>query len=188
VIRDHWRELAFWRWWWRNRVHVATKLLLAAVVLTALVAGGWLASARLPSAGASSSPRAATVVRTYERLVTIRSRQVIARRVPVVRTVYVANRARPQAPKTVRGVTTVQITRTLARTVVRTVPAVAPKRTAAATRTVARPVTVTTRRTVTVTATRPVTVTRTKTVSQWRVISVVQKPTTVTATVTVTSP
>lgn len=167
MIRDHWRELAFWRWWWQNRVPFGAKAVLAVIVLAALVGGGWFASGGLPSAGASDK-RSVTLVSTLERVVTLRGKErVLVRRVPVVRTVYVPNRA--AAPKTVGRATTVLVTRTFYRTV-----STAGKKQPA--RTVSR--------VVTVTKTRPVTVTSTKTVPQWRVVSVVQKPSTVTVTVT----
>ena len=68
-MRDHWRELGFWRWWWRNRVPFAVKSLVALLLLAGVVVGGWFAAQGLPSAKASDSG-AQTIVRTVERIVT----------------------------------------------------------------------------------------------------------------------
>ena len=69
-MRDHWRELGFWRWWWHNRVPSAVKALAALALLGGLVAGGWFAAQKLPSAKASDNG-SQTIVRTVERVVTV---------------------------------------------------------------------------------------------------------------------
>ena len=171
-MRDHWRELGFWRWWWRNRVPFAVKSLLALVALGAIVAGGWFAAQKLPSANASNGA-SKTIVTTVERIVTVHSRgTVVVKRVPVIHKVYVANTA--GGPKTVTRTTLAT------QTVVRTVAGRQ-----------ARPVTVTLQaRTITVRQTRTVT-TKSPPVTtvQWKVITVVEKqPVTVTVTVTNPSP
>jgi hypothetical protein len=173
-MREHWRELGFWRWWWQNRVPSAVKALTALVLLGGVVAGGWFAAQKLPSAKAGDKG-SQTVVRTVERDVTVRARgKVVVKHVPVIQKVYVANKA--AGVKTVRVGSTVYGTRT----VVQTVPASRP-------RAVTLPA-----RTVTQTRTRTRTVTITKTVPtttvQWRVITVVEKQKPVTVTVTVASP
>ena len=173
-MREHWRELGFWRWWWRNRVPSAVKALTALVLLGGVVAGGWFAAQKLPSAKAGDKG-SQTVVRTVERVVTVRARgKVVVKHVPVIQKVYVANKA--AAVKTVRVASTVYGTRTVVQTVAASRP-----------RAVTLPA-----RTVTQTRTRTRTVTITKTVPtttvQWRVITVVEKQKPVTVTVTVASP
>ena len=170
-MREHWRELGFWRWWWRNRVPSAVKALTALVLLGGVVAGGWFAAQKLPSAKAGDKG-SQTVVRTVERVVTVRAQgKVVVKRVPVIQKVYVANKA--TAAKTVRVASTVYGTRTVVQTV------------ASRSRAVTLPA-----RTVTQTRTRTVTITKTvpKTTVQWRVITVVEKQKPVTVTVTVTTP
>ena len=173
-MRDHWRELGFWRWWWRNRVPFAVKSLLALVALGAIVAGGWFAAQKLPSANASNGA-SKTIVTTVERIVTVHSRgTVVVKREPVIHKVYVANTA--GGPKTVTRTRTTLATQTVVRTV-------AGRQ--------ARPVTVTLQaRTITVRQMRTVT-TKSPPVTtvQWKVITVVEKqPVTVTVTVTNPSP
>jgi hypothetical protein len=177
-MRDHWRELDFWRWWWRNRVPFAVKSVLAVLVLAGVVAGGWFAAQSLPSAKADDNA-SATVVRTVQRVVTVReSGKVVVHRVRQVRTVFVANPAAPT--KTVHDTTTVASPSSGGgtRTIVRTVTSLGVKAVAPQVRTVRRTVTRT--------------VTRTKTVPKVteRVITIIeqQKPVTVTVTVTTPSP
>jgi hypothetical protein len=173
-MRDHWRELGFWRWWWHNRVPTAVKALGALVLLGALVAGGWFAAQKLPSAKASDNG-SQTIVRSVDRVVTVRAPgSVVVKRVPVIQKVYVANKA--SAVKTVRVASTVYGTRTVVQTVA------APR--ARAVTLPGRTTTVTRRRTVTVTVTKTVPTTTV----QWRVITVVEKQKPVTVTVTVTTP
>ena len=165
MMRDHWRELVFWRWWWRNRVPFATKTLLALLLLGGILAGGWFAAGGLPSASASSDG-SRTVVRTVQRIVTVHEHgKVVVQRVPRTRTVYVANRARTTTV-TVRLATTAFATTTVSRTL-------APR----------KPETVTAP---TKTVVKTVTKTKVKTVPdvQWKVITIVQKPVTVTVTTT----
>ena len=172
-MREHWRELGFWRWWWRNRVPFAVKALTALVLLGGVVAGGWFAAQKLPSAKAGDNG-SQTVVRTVERVVTVRARgKVVVKHVPVIQKVYVANKA-PAAVKTVRVASTVYGTRTVVQTVA-----------ASRRRAVTLPA-----RTVTQTRTRTVTITKTvpTTTVQWRVITVVEKKKPVTVTVTVATP
>jgi hypothetical protein len=183
-MREHWRELGFWRWWWRNRVPFAVKSVLAVLVLAGIVIGGWFAAQGLPSAKADDNS-SATVVRTVQRTVTVReSGKVVVHRVRQVRTVFVANPA--ASTKTVHDTRTVvgahtvvqTVSAPLVRTVVRTVAAPAAKPTPTRVRTVTRTVTHK--------------VTRTKTVPKVvdHVITIIeqQKPVTVTVTVTTPSP
>jgi predicted membrane metal-binding protein len=173
-MREHWKELGFWRWWWHNRVPSAVKALAALVLLGGIVAGGWFAAQKLPLANASADG-SQTIVRTVERVVTVQARgKVVVKRVPVIQKVYVANKA--ARVKTLRVASTVYGTRTVVQTVA-----------AHRARTLTLPA-----RTTTVTRTRTRTITVTKTVPtttvQWRVITVVEKQKPVTVTVTVTAP
>lgn len=160
-----------WRWWWQNRVPSAVKALAALVLLGGVVAGGWFAAQKLPSASAGDQG-SQTVVRTVEQVVTVRARgKVVVKHVPVIQKVYVANKATAEV-KTVRVASTVYGTRT----VVQTVAASRPRAVTLPARTVTRT------RTVTITKTVPTTTV------QWRVITVVEKQKPVTVTVTVASP
>jgi hypothetical protein len=171
-MREHWRELGFWRWWWHNRVPLLVKSVLALVVLGAIVAGGWFAAQKLPSASASDSPQ--TVVSTVERVVTVnRAGKVVVKRVRVIQKVYVANAAPSTRTVRLTRPRTVYATQTVVRTVAgrQAVPATVtlPAKT--------RTVTISHTRTIT-TKSAPVTTV------QWKVITVVQKqPVTVTMTV-----
>jgi hypothetical protein len=169
-MREHWRELGFWRWWWRNRVPFAVKSVLAVLVLAGIVIGGWFAAQGLPSAKADDSA-SATVVRTVQRTVTVRGK-VVVHRVRQVRTVFVANPAAPT--KTIYDTRTVGGTRTVVRT--ESTPVAVPTSTPTRVRTVTRTVTHT--------------VTRTKTVPKEtvRVITIIEQQKPVTVTVTVTTP
>ena len=177
-MREHWREAAFWRWWWHDRVPVVVKSLLALALLGSLVVGGWFAAQKLPAAKAGDGP-SKTIVSTVDRVVTVRARgKVVVKHVPVIQKVYVANAA--ASPKTLRVAETQTVygTRTVVRTVVRTVAAASLR---------AKEVTLPAS---TVTRTRTLTVTKTvpTTTVQWRVITVVEKSKPVTVTVTVTAP
>jgi hypothetical protein len=166
MMRDHWRELAFWRWWWGNRVPFATKAVLALLLLGGILAGGWFAAGGLPSAIASSDGSRRTVVQTVQRIVTVHEHgKVVVHRVPQTRTVYVANQARTTTV-TVRLATTAFATTTVSRRL-------APRKAATVT-------------TPAKTVVRTVTKTKVKTVPevQWKVITIVQKPVTVTVTTT----
>jgi hypothetical protein len=175
-MREHWRELDFWRWWWHERISGVAKAVLALLLLGAVVAGGWYAAVRLPSAKASGSGTR-TIVRTVEHVITVQTGgKIVVKRVPVIRKVYVANKA--AAPTTVRIAHTVLSTQTVVRTI--DAPAIP-----------SRPETVTLpAHTRTVTKTRTITTTKTLPVTtvQWRVITVVEKQKPVTVTVTVSTP
>jgi hypothetical protein len=172
-MREHWRELGFWRRRWHERVSGGAKAVLAVLVLGGVVVGGWYAAQKLPSAKASDSG-ARTIVRTVEHVITLQTRgKVVVKRVPVIRRIYVANRA--AAPTTVRVAHTVLSTQTVVRTIA--APVIR-----------SRPETVTlSAHTHTVTKTRSITTTKTVPVTtvQWRVITVVEKQKPVTVTVTV---
>ena len=52
MFRRHWRESAFWQWLWHERINPEAKLLIGAVVIGLMLAGGWFAADRLSSASA----------------------------------------------------------------------------------------------------------------------------------------
>ena len=39
MIRKHWRELGFWRWWWHDNIRFEVKA-VATVIVLALMLGG----------------------------------------------------------------------------------------------------------------------------------------------------
>ena len=87
-MREHWREPAFWRWWWTNRAPVALRLGLGLLLLGAVLAGGLLAASRLSAArgGVQERDVLRTFVETVGRHVTVREQGRIVRKVvPVVR-------------------------------------------------------------------------------------------------------
>lgn len=105
MIRKHWRELEFWRWWWHNHIRFEVKAVTTVAVLALMLGGGWIAADRLSSASASgaSSP-GFTFETTVQKFVTVREKGRLVRKlVPVVRKVYVKRQARF---KTLTDVTT----------------------------------------------------------------------------------
>ena len=44
MLRDNWRSLAFWRWWWRENVRRDVKFVLVLALLPVLLAGGYVAA------------------------------------------------------------------------------------------------------------------------------------------------
>jgi hypothetical protein len=72
MVREHWRELGFWRWWWINRVPPSARLVggLAGVLLA--LGGGFLAADRLASANAGLATGAYTFETTVDKVVTVR--------------------------------------------------------------------------------------------------------------------
>jgi hypothetical protein len=89
MFRRHWREPAFWRWWWGNRASYGAKVSLTGVAVAAFLAVGFLAAVSLSEADAGSvGTGALTFETTVDRLVTVREHgRVVIRRVPVVRRV-----------------------------------------------------------------------------------------------------
>jgi hypothetical protein len=65
--RGHWREPAFWRWWWRCQVPIGAKIVVALVAVALLAGGGYAAETALPAQAARSAgvAQVLTVVRTY---------------------------------------------------------------------------------------------------------------------------
>ena len=85
MFRKHWRNPAFWRWWWRRRLSTGTKVVVATVAFAALLSGGWIASSGLPGANAGHGTSAYVLETTVSRIVTIRSHgKTVVKKVPIV--------------------------------------------------------------------------------------------------------
>jgi len=54
-MRDHWRELGFWRWWWHHRVPAGAKFAAITAAVAVFLSGGFFAANRLASASAGLS-------------------------------------------------------------------------------------------------------------------------------------
>jgi hypothetical protein len=87
-MRRHWREVDFWRWWWRYRLPLELKIGAAVAALVVLAVGGYLASHSGAKAASTSADRVEVV--TLKQVETVRGRSNVVRRVvPVVRRVVV---------------------------------------------------------------------------------------------------
>jgi hypothetical protein len=133
VFRRHWRELAFWRWWWMNRAPGALRLGLGLFLLGAVLVGGLLTADRLSTAkgGVEQTAELRTYVETVNKIVTVREKGKIVRKVvPVVHVRKVKVLSRPQTVlQTQTSFRTLEITtkgkvRTIRQKVVRRVPVV----------------------------------------------------------------
>ena len=105
MMRRHWRELGFWRWWWHEPSRFEVKAVVTVVVLALMLGGGWVVADRLSTASASgaSSP-GFTFETTVEKVVTVREKGKLVRKlVPVVRKVFVKRKTQF---KTLTDVTT----------------------------------------------------------------------------------
>jgi hypothetical protein len=92
MVRKHWRDPRFWRWFWHDRVAPEVKALVAAILIVLMLGGGWLAANRLSTANAGVSTPAAvlTFETTVQKLVTVHEKGKIVRKlVPVVHKVFV---------------------------------------------------------------------------------------------------
>jgi hypothetical protein len=99
VFRRHWRELAFWRWWWSTRAPGALRLGLGLLLLGAVLAGGLFTADRLSAAkgGTNETALVRTYVETVDKLVTVREQgKVVHKIVPVVRIRKVKVLSKPQ--------------------------------------------------------------------------------------------
>jgi hypothetical protein len=105
MIRKHWRELEFWRWWWHDNIRFEVKAVATVIVLALMLGGGWIAADRLSSASASGAASPGfTFETTVEKVVTVREKGKLVRKlVPVVRKVFVKRQTRF---KTLTDVTT----------------------------------------------------------------------------------
>ena len=192
MVRRHWRDPGYWRWFWRKRVASEVKVVAGAVLIALTLGGGWLAADRLASANAGANPAGVlTVATTVQKVVTVREKGKIVRKlVPVVRKVFVTG---PTAFKTTTAVRTRVVTASRGVRTVRTklvvhVPVVSTKEitvngkkeTVVVTRLVPTTKTETQRNTITQTRTQTQVQTSTLTMTQ-----TVTQPVTTTQTVTV---
>jgi hypothetical protein len=89
MFRQHWREPAFWRWWWGNQAPQGAKASLAGLALLGFLGIGFLAAVTLSEADTARGGASGLAFETtVDKLVTVRDRgRVVVRRVPVVRRV-----------------------------------------------------------------------------------------------------
>ena len=125
MIREHWRELGFWRWWWHNRVPTAARLGSAAVAVLIFLGGGFLAADRLATASTGLSTGAYTFETTVEKVVTVHEHgKTVVKRVPVIRRITMTPQTVVQTVLDTRVITTPGGVRVVERKVVRTVPVI----------------------------------------------------------------
>lgn len=126
MIRENWRALAFWRWWWRERVRGDVKLALALVLLPALLVGGYFAASGLTAANAADTGSSYVLETTVQKIVTVREHgRVVVKRVPVVvRRSIVKNHTSYDTVVDTKVVTTAGGTRYVTRKVLHYVPVV----------------------------------------------------------------
>lgn len=87
MFREHWREPAFWKWWWSNRVPPELRA-GSIVALLGLVLGGGLFLAALTTTHDPGARAAAVLETTEVKVVTIHERgHVVSKLVPVVKRV-----------------------------------------------------------------------------------------------------
>jgi len=85
VFRRNWRELGFWRWWWREEAPQLVRAGAYVLALAALLGGGLFAAGKLGTSHAEAGPNAVVRVETLKKLVTVRDHGVV-RTVPVYET------------------------------------------------------------------------------------------------------
>lgn len=169
MIRENWKDWRFWRWWWAACVRTDAKLMAAALVVLALLVGGYFASGSLTGGAKAASPY--VLETTITKVMTVKDHgRTVVKRVPVsvTRTVVGSSTAHDTVVET-RVVTKPGGARVVIRKVVRTVPVVHRGKTVRnnVTSFVTNARTVTNAQTVTneQTVTRPVTSVATKTVT-----------------------
>jgi hypothetical protein len=126
-VRENWKHLHFWAWWWRNRVQTEVKVGIAAVVGALLIVGGYFASGSLTGADAASTGSVSYILQTtVTKVVTVNHQgKTVVKRIPVVvRRQVVKSRTSFQTLTNTRVVTTPGGVRYLTRKVVRYVPVV----------------------------------------------------------------
>jgi hypothetical protein len=125
LLRNNWRSLAYWRWWWREGIRRDIKFLVILVLIPILLVGGYFAASGLTSAQASGSS-SYVLETTIQKVVTVREHgHVVVKRVPVVvRRTIVKNHTSRQTVVDTRVVTTPGGVRIETRKVLRYVPVV----------------------------------------------------------------
>lgn len=196
MFRDHWREKAFWAWWWRNRVNPGVKAILALVGLVALGGAGMaLADTLAENESIVADVAFATV---GEKTVTVKEKgRTVVKSVPLVKTVRVISAETSAVTSTERYVSTITTggrtrvvtnVETIEVPVVKKVVVTGPPTTDTVMRTQTERSTVTNQSTVTNTRTetalRTETNTQTQTVTRTQTSTVTQPPVTNTLTVT----
>jgi hypothetical protein len=90
MFRGNWRDLGYWRWWWRSGARTELKVTLALLAMLAFLGGGFVLADGLSATNAGAVGGNAVVLETtIQRLVTVRERgKAVVRRVPVVRRVF----------------------------------------------------------------------------------------------------
>jgi hypothetical protein len=124
MIRDNWKTLAFWRWWWQTYVPPNAKLMFAVLLAAVVLVGGYFASAHLT--GASAAAKSYVLQTTISKVVTVKKDgRTFVKRVPVIvrRTIVRSSTAFATQVDT-RVVTTPGGVRYLTKKVVRYVPVV----------------------------------------------------------------
>ena len=125
MLRDNWRSLAFWRWWWRESVRRDVKFVLVLALLPVLLAGGYVAASGMTAANAAGSS-SYVLETTIQKVITVRQHgRVVVKRVPViVRRSIVKNRTSIETVIDTKVVKTPGGTRYVTRKVLRYVPVV----------------------------------------------------------------
>jgi hypothetical protein len=181
LFREHWREPAFWRWWWKNRMPAGAKIAAVAALLLVLLGVGFIVAARLTAREAVVvGGQPVTVHTTVSERVTVRGRDHVEKRVEVVTLV-----TRNGTTRTIRDTKVVPTTRTQTQTLTET-----RTRTQTKTRTNLRTQIVTVQRTQVVTSTTTSTVTQPVTVVETRTLpaQTVTQTVPVTVILTITLP
>jgi hypothetical protein len=90
-LREHWREVNYWRWLWHRHVPFEGKILVGVVLTVLMLGGGWFAADRLTAAHASATSSDDVLLgKTVRKVVVVTERgKVIRRLIPVVTKVKV---------------------------------------------------------------------------------------------------
>ena len=123
MIREHWRDPRFWRWFWHNRAPSGVKLVVVMFAAVGFLVGGYVAADRLSTASAGVS--AVTYETTIEQPVTVREHgKTIVRRVAVVRRVVLRPQTAFETRYDTRLITTPGGVKVVRQKVVRYVPVI----------------------------------------------------------------
>jgi hypothetical protein len=92
-VREHWREIGYWRWLWQ-RVPAGARLATVGILLLALLGGGWVAADKATSQSKDAKGDGVVVVETtVQKAITVREKgQIVRKLVPVVKKVEVRRR------------------------------------------------------------------------------------------------